>query len=76
MLKPNGLLFLMCEPVGHEYDDLVKNLIRQNVNEQAFPLDGYLAICDRAGLEPVDLQVDWGFSLKGVFRPAGASWGS
>jgi len=38
------------------------------VNEQVFPLDGYLAMFAEAGLEAADMACDWGFSLKAALR--------
>lgn len=67
-LKPDGQILLLCEPVAHVYDDETRNLIRAGVNEQVFPLDGYLAMFAEAGLEAADMACDWGFSLKAALR--------
>jgi ubiquinone/menaquinone biosynthesis C-methylase UbiE len=68
VLRPDGLLFLLCEPVAILYDEPTKALIRSGVNEQMFPVDGYEAMIAEAGFEAADLDLDWGFSLKGAFR--------
>jgi ubiquinone/menaquinone biosynthesis C-methylase UbiE len=70
VLRPDGLLFLLCEPVAILYDEPTKALIRSGVNEQMFPVDGYQAMIAEAGFEAADLDLDWGFSLKGAFRKA------
>jgi hypothetical protein len=70
VLKPDGLLFLLCEPVATEYDEPTKALIRAGVNEQMFPLDAYDAMIAEAGLERIDAACDWGFSLKAALRKA------
>ncbi|WP_424362456.1 class I SAM-dependent methyltransferase [Methylocystis parvus] len=71
VLKPDGLLFLLCEPVATEYDEPTKALIRAGVNEQMFPLDAYDAMIADAGFKWVDAACDWGFSLKAALRKAG-----
>lgn len=67
-LKPDGQILLLCEPVAHVYDDETRALIRAGVNEQVFPLDGYLAMFAEAGLEAADMACDWGFSLNAALR--------
>lgn len=71
VLKPSGLIFLLCEPVAAVYDDETRALIRAGVNEQVFPLDGWQAMFLEAGLEAVDMSCDWGFSLKAALRRRG-----
>jgi hypothetical protein len=68
VLKKNGTLFLLCEPVGIAYDDYTKLLIRNGVNEQIFPMGVYTRAVEKAGLRLEDAQCDWGFSFKGLFR--------
>lgn len=70
VLKPGGLLFLLCEPVATEYDEPTKALIRAGVNEQMFPLDAYDAMIAEAGFKWADGVCDWGFSLKAALRKA------
>lgn len=71
VLKPGGLLFLLCEPVAVIYDEPTKALIRMGVNEQMFPFDAYEAMIDAASFECVDAACDWGFSLKAALRKKG-----
>lgn len=71
VLKPGGLLFLLCEPVAVVYDEPTKALIRLGVNEQMFPFDAYEAMIEAASLEMVDAACDWGFSLKAALRKKG-----
>jgi SAM-dependent methyltransferase len=68
VLKVNGQLFLLCEPIGFTYDDWTKQLIRSGVNEQVFPSGIYERVASEAGLSLVAAQVDWTFSFKGVFE--------
>ena len=72
LLKPNGFLSIMCEPVGHNVapapEGMVNELI-QGINEQAFSLKEYDLIFDQAGLEAYDL-VAHGHSLKALLRPS------
>lgn len=70
VLAPEGLIFLLCEPVATTYDDATRDLIRAGVNEQVFPLDGYRAMFAEAGLSVLDIACDWGFSLKVALRRA------
>jgi SAM-dependent methyltransferase len=70
VLKPNGLLFLLCEPVATQYDEATKNLIRAGVNEQMFPLDAYQAMFAASGFACVEARCDWGFSLKAALVKA------
>lgn len=72
LLKDDGFLAVMCEPVGHNIaphaDEGTLNELRQGINEQAFILPEYDLIFDQAGLEASDL-VAHGHSLKAILRP-------
>ncbi|MCU9956462.1 class I SAM-dependent methyltransferase [Burkholderia sp. BKH01] len=68
VLKPAGQLFILCEPVGVAYDEFTKNLISSGVNEQVFPHGIYERSAKAAGLRLKEVQCDWGFSFKGMFR--------
>ncbi len=70
VLKPQGLLFLLCEPVSVQYDEPTKALIRAGVNEQMFPYEAYEAMIKHAGFACIDAACDWGFSLKAALRKA------
>jgi SAM-dependent methyltransferase len=67
ILRPNGKLFLICEPVGSAYDDHVRALIASGVNEQIFPQGAYDRLAKETGFLRNDCQLDWGFSFKGAF---------
>lgn len=71
VLRPGGALFLICEPVGVAYDDFTRDLIRNGVNEQVFPLGAYERIATGAGFETGPTQLDWGMSFKGKFLKPG-----
>jgi hypothetical protein len=66
--KPDGVMFLLCEPVAVAYDDLMKRLIGNGVNEQVLPAGIYARLGEEAGFRLEDAQCDWGFSFKGLFR--------
>ena len=70
-LTEDGLLCLMCEPIGHVHRDTqpegFRNELLNGVNEQSFELWEYAQMFDGAGLEVVDCQVDVG-SLKVALR--------
>jgi SAM-dependent methyltransferase len=68
VLKQNGQLVLLCEPVGVAYDDFTKRLIINGVNEQVFPRGIYERCAFESGLDLIVGQCDWGFSFKGLFR--------
>ena len=70
VLKPEGLLFLLCEPVAVQYDEPTKALIRAGVNEQMFPYEAYESMIKHAGFVCIDAACDWGFSLKAALRKA------
>jgi len=68
----DGLLCLMCEPIGHPHADFVDAgyvaELRRGVNEQSFELWEYQQMFDAAGLEVVVAQIDVG-SAKVALRP-------
>jgi ubiquinone/menaquinone biosynthesis C-methylase UbiE len=71
LLKPDGFIALLSEPVGHYLDtdrfpDYVNDL-KQGINEQSFSLEEYHMIFQRAGLRSCRVVVDGG-SFKGIFR--------
>lgn len=66
VLKPSGVVALVCEPVGAAYDDETRRLLQEGVNEQVFALEDYLTMFRRAGLNIVIARCDWGFSLKTI----------
>ena len=70
-LTKDGLLCLMCEPIGHVHRDTqpegFRNELINGVNEQSFELWEYAQMFDGAGLEVIDCQVDVG-SLKVALR--------
>ncbi len=68
LLRPGGVIFVMCEPVGDSLDgaETVRDLAK-GINEQVFSLDEYQRIFARAGLKPQSLRVDGG-SLKTVLE--------
>jgi SAM-dependent methyltransferase len=70
LLRPNGVIFVICEPVGKSLDDAttVRELAR-GINEQVFTLDEYRLIFERACLKPRLLRVD-GCSLKAMLLPS------
>jgi ubiquinone/menaquinone biosynthesis C-methylase UbiE len=69
LLRPNGVIFVMCEPVGKSLDDAaaVRDLAK-GINEQISTLDEYRLFFARASLKPRFLRVDGG-SLKAVLLP-------
>ncbi len=75
-LKEDGLLAVMCEPVGHPTaahmdPDFLRELL-QGINEQCYSVEEYALIFELAGLEAVEATVH-GRSLKALLRPiAGA----
>ncbi len=68
----DGLICLMCEPIGHIHRDGVEDEylaeIRRGVNEQSFELWEYHQMFDAAKLDVVAAQIDIG-SLKVALRP-------
>lgn len=73
VVKPGGVIAVMCEPVGHYLDGqadpgLLAEL-EQGINEQTFSLEEYDLIFKAAGLVPERVVVDVG-SLKGLLRAA------
>lgn len=72
LLKDNGFLTVMCEPVGHNFapaPEGMLNELNQGINEQAFSLQEYDFIFDQAGFEAYDL-VAHGHSLKALLHPS------
>jgi SAM-dependent methyltransferase len=71
LLKDDGLLALLCEPVGHYLDASDhKEYVRElelGVNEQSFSLEEYQFIFKEAGVEPCRTLVD-GDSFKAFLR--------
>jgi SAM-dependent methyltransferase len=73
-VKSNGFLAVMCEPVGHYYDDPdpeMQGVLEHGINEQRFTLDEYARIFQDAGLRPVSSQVDHD-SLKVILARIGS----
>ncbi|MDQ3074861.1 MAG: methyltransferase domain-containing protein [Pseudomonadota bacterium] len=68
----DGLICLMCEPIGHMHRDTVTQEflteIRRGVNEQSFELWEYQQMFDAAKLDVVAAQIDIG-SVKIALRP-------
>lgn len=68
----DGLICLMCEPIGHMHPDTVTqeflDEIRRGVNEQSFDLWEYQQMFDAAKLDVVAAQIDIG-SAKIALRP-------
>lgn len=68
----DGLLCLMCEPIGHVHRDTIDAEylaeIRKGVNEQSFALWEYQQMFDVAGFEVAAAQIDVG-SAKFGLRP-------
>jgi SAM-dependent methyltransferase len=72
LLKKDGFLAIMCEPVGHNVAPPPEGMLHelnQGINEQAFSLQEYFLIFDQAGFEAYDL-VAHGHSLKALLRPS------
>jgi ubiquinone/menaquinone biosynthesis C-methylase UbiE len=71
----DGLICLMCEPVGHVHRDTIYEEylreIRKGVNEQSFALWEYRQIFDHAGLTVAAARIDSG-SAKFALRRAPA----
>jgi SAM-dependent methyltransferase/uncharacterized protein YbaR (Trm112 family) len=76
LLKPDGFLAVMCEPVGHYFngDSVYPRLLEeleQGINEQTFSLREYEMIFAEAGLDAVEVDVDQSAgSLKAILRPS------
>lgn len=72
-VAPDGLIALMCEPIGHVHRDSLPaeflNEIEKGVNEQSFEFWEYAQMFEAAGLDVLACQVDVG-SLKVALRPA------
>lgn len=68
----DGLLCLMCEPIGHVHRDTLPEEylgeIRKGVNEQSFALWEYQQMFDASKLDVVAAQIDVG-SAKFALRP-------
>jgi len=66
-LKSDGLIGVLCEPIGHYYgDDIDPSLLKElqkGLNEQTFSLEEWAAIFEGAGLCEREVIVDQG-SLK------------
>ncbi len=61
VIKPDGFLAVMCEPVGHYYDDPdaeMQEVLEHGINEQRFSLDEYARMFHYAGLRPNSCQMD------------------
>lgn len=71
-VSDDGLICLMCEPIGHVHRDTLDEEyrceIRKGVNEQSFELWEYQQMFDAAKLEVVAAQIDVG-SAKIALRP-------
>jgi SAM-dependent methyltransferase len=73
VLKPGGLVAVLCEPVGHYFngnyeEDFIDGL-RNGLNEQMFSLAEYEGIFRKAGLRPDGVKIHGG-SLKAFLRAA------
>ncbi|NEX17215.1 MAG: hypothetical protein C1943_11420 [Halochromatium sp.] len=68
LLKPDGQLAVMCEPVGEslEQPETIRDLLK-GINEQVFSIPEYLQIFAAAGLDVKHAQVD-GASLKALLQ--------
>ncbi len=68
----DGLICLMCEPLGHVRHDSMPDDFRaeiaRGVNEQSFALWEYKQMFDAANLDVVTAQIDMG-SVKVALRP-------
>jgi SAM-dependent methyltransferase len=68
----DGLICLLCEPIGHVHRDLIEDdylqEIRKGVNEQSFELWEYQQMFEAAKLDVVAAQIDVG-SIKFALRP-------
>jgi SAM-dependent methyltransferase len=71
-IADDGLICLLCEPIGHVHRDLIEDdylqEIRKGVNEQSFELWEYQQMFDAAKLDVVAAQIDVG-SIKFALRP-------
>lgn len=72
LLRPSGLVCLLCEPVGHversTLDPTFRHELEKGVNEQSFALWEYAWMAKQAGYRVVEAQVDLG-SLKLALQP-------
>lgn len=68
LLRPDGLIAVMCEPVGDSLEDpATLRDLQKGINEQVFSLDEYRMIFRQAGLVETSLKLDGG-SLKALLR--------
>jgi ubiquinone/menaquinone biosynthesis C-methylase UbiE len=74
-LKPNGLVGVLCEPIGHYYSDNIApallSELQNGLNEQTFTLEEWAGIFEDAGLHEREVIVDHG-SLKAFLTRNGA----
>lgn len=72
LLKPDGFLAVLCEPVGHYLNGVVGEEFHaellHGINEQIFTEDEYEELFLRAGLVQSEVAIDGG-SLKAILRP-------
>lgn len=68
LLRPGGLLAVMCEPVGDSLEGraTLRDLLK-GINEQVFSVPEYRLVFQRAGLRERAVQVDGG-SLKALLE--------
>jgi len=72
LVADDGLICLMCEPIGHVHRDTISGdylaEVLKGVNEQSFELWEYQQMFEAANLNVVSVQIDVG-SLKIALRP-------
>ena len=67
-ISRNGMIAVVCEPVGPVYDPDTVKLLQAGVNEQLFSTEEYLTMFQQAGLRVVQSRLDWGFSFKAILE--------
>ena len=68
LLRPGGLIAVMCEPVGDSLENpATLRDLQKGINEQVFSLDEYRMIFRRAGIVESSLKLDGG-SLKALLQ--------
>ncbi len=67
LLKPKGVLAVMCEPLGHEFHAEMVRELEKGINEQSFSVEEYLWMFRAAGYELFKGRTDGG-SFKALLR--------